>query len=253
MAQQHKLFVGGLPPDVTNDDLQMVFSTYGGCTDCHIMQGRSTSGQACAFVVFDTSDAAFSAINALNGVYSIREGTPPISVSMARVGGGGGKGGGKEKGKEKGKGWGKTGGAGLNAVAPPSSLMGQYGARSQTWGDDGGYGGHQAGGGAFNPPPPPANKHQQGGTKLFIGNLPQDIQQEAIQMVFGHYGTVTNVHIMQGKSRSGQACAFVEYGKPEEAETAVLTLHEKYEIRPGEGNILVKFASSQGGPRSGPY
>merc|ERR1719245_431894 len=93
----------------------------------------------------------------------------------------------------------------------------------------------------------------QGGarTKLFIGNLPTDIQQEAIRMVFSHYGQVTNIHVMQGKSRSGQACAFVEYATPLEAETAILTLHEKYEIRPGEGNIMVKYASSP--TRPAPY
>merc|ERR1712129_330731 len=88
-------------------------------------------------------------------------------------------------------------------------------------------------------------------TKLFVGNLPTDIQQEAIRMVFAHYGNVTNIHIMQGKSRSGQACAFVEYATALEAETAILTLHEKYEIRPGEGAIMVKYANSP--PRTSPY
>merc|ERR1719203_933391 len=88
-------------------------------------------------------------------------------------------------------------------------------------------------------------------TKLFVGNLPTDVQQEAIRMVFSHYGNVTNIHVMQGKSRSGQACAFVEYSTPLEAETAILTLHEKYEIRPGEGAIMVKYANSAA--RAMPY
>merc|ERR1719356_504183 len=105
--------------------------------------------------------------------------------------------------------------------------------------------------GAVGAPPPMMQQPQQR-SKLFVGNLPADIQQEALMMVFGHYGSVTNVHIMQGKSRSGQACAFIEYSKPVEAETAILTLHEKYEIRPGEGNIWVKHAN-QSGPRSNPY
>ncbi|CAE7227081.1 unnamed protein product [Symbiodinium natans] len=56
---------------------------------------------------------------------------------------------------------------------------------------------------------------------------------------------------MAGKSKSGQSCAFVEYSNTTEAETAVLTLHEKYEIRPGDGHILVKFAQS-GSSRPGP-
>jgi len=72
-------------------------------------------------------------------------------------------------------------------------------------------------------------------------------------MVFSHYGTVTNTHIMQGKSKSGQACAFVEYSTPLEAETAVLTLHEKYEIRPGDGVIIVKHANNNSQNRPAPY
>jgi len=104
--------------------------------------------------------------------------------------------------------------------------------------------------GAIVIPPQPASV-QGARTKLFVGNLPADIQQEAIRMVFSHYGQVTNIHIMTGKSRSGQSCAFVEYSSPLEAETAILTLHEKYEIRPGEGNIMVKYASSP--TRAAPY
>jgi len=245
MAGKHKLFVGSLPQEISIDELTVVFNTYGSTSDIHIMQGKATSGQGCAFVVYDSADAAQSAVNALNGVYSFREdGSPPISVSWARQGGGGDKGGGK---------------GGFGAVAPPSSLMGGGGG----WG--GSFGGqpqlaHAVGGlGGYNPPPPPSAP-VSGTNKLFVGNLPQDIQQEAIRMVFGHYGTVTNVHVMNGKSKSGQSCAFVEYTAPLEAETAVLTLHEKYEIRPGEGAILVKYANSGGGKgggksdyRSSPY
>jgi len=102
------------------------------------------------------------------------------------------------------------------------------------------------------PPPPPDPGLMKQKTKLFVGNLPADIQEEAINIVFSHYGTVTNIYIMSGKAKSGQACAFVEYSAPIEAETAVLTLHEKYEIRPGDGPILVKYAQP-GATRAKPY
>jgi len=254
-AFKHKLFVGSLPPDLTTEELSLVFGTYGACSDVHIMQGKSTSGQSCAFVVYESADAANNAIAALNGVYSFREdGSPPITVSWARQGGSGGPPpGGPGRGMST-----------LNAVAPPSSLVGMGGGNVRGMGGapigastGGGYvpllnaaAGHVQG--SVNPPPPPAVPQGMQRTKLFVGNLPTDIQQEAIQMVFSHYGSVTNIHIMQGKSKSGQACAFVEYSTPVEAETAILTLHEKYEIRPGEGAIMVKYASS-GGPRASPY
>merc|ERR1712031_38851 len=65
-------------------------------------------------------------------------------------------------------------------------------------------------------PPPPMGKGS--GTKMFVGNLPMTITNEALSFVFGSYGAVTNVHIMQGKSKSGQPCAFVEYADRDQAE-----------------------------------
>ncbi|CAE8685690.1 unnamed protein product [Polarella glacialis] len=89
-------------------------------------------------------------------------------------------------------------------------------------------------------------------TRLFVGNLPPEITTEALDYVFKSYGSVVKTHIMAGKSKSGQSCAFIEYSAANEAETAMLTLHEKYEIKPGAGPILVKRANSDG-PRNGPY
>jgi len=249
-APKHKLFVGNLPSDLSNEDVQSVFATYGNCTDVHIMAGKATSGQSCAFVVFDDADAANSAVSALHNVYSFREdGSPPVTVSWARQGGGKGAG----------------GPAATQYASTPQYAAPQYGGgyskpgySAPTYGGLNGGGGGGGGGyhvpartGGVNPPPPPVHAGSQQ-KKLFVGNLPSDIQDEAINMVFSHYGTVTNIHIMSGKSRSGACCAFVEYGAPVEAETAILTLNEKYEIRPGEGPILVKYASNPG-PRSAPY
>merc|ERR1712194_121382 len=89
------------------------------------------------------------------------------------------------------------------------------------------------------------------GCKLFIGNLNPSIADGDLKYVFSTYGDVQNIHIMAGKSTSGQSCAFVSYSSPAEAASAIATLHEKYEIRPGDGNIMVKYAP--GGNRSKPY
>merc|ERR1719446_1805653 len=83
--------------------------------------------------------------------------------------------------------------------------------------------------------------------KLFVGDLPGDIAREALFAVFSTYGTVTDVHLMTGKSRSGAACALVEYSNSLEAQTAINTLHQKYEIRPGSGMITVRhFEGTKG-------
>lgn len=101
--------------------------------------------------------------------------------------------------------------------------------------DRGGKGG--PGGGARDGPP---------GAKLYVGNLPGDITREAIDMVFSTYGRVDDIHIMTGRSRSGQSCAFVTYTSAGEAKTAISAMQAGYEIRPGEGTILVKHADEKG-------
>mmetsp|Transcript_12237 Transcript_12237/g.27730 ORF Transcript_12237/g.27730 Transcript_12237/m.27730 type:complete len:262 (-) Transcript_12237:118-903(-) len=256
-----KLFVGGLPADITKEEVQVVFGTYGSVQDVHVMVGKSTSGQACSFVVYDRQQSADDAITSLDGIYSIREGEPPIQVKLAKQG--------------------AVGAAPAVRVPPPMTLQ-QFAvpavaatevpqvqaqvlaapvvqdlAQAQAaaaaaavaaWGQA------AAATAAAAAAAPAAQAYQQIASqprKLFVGNLPSDITQEALMIVFNSYGMVTNVHIMTGKSKSGQSCAFVEYSNAVEAQTAVVTLHEKYEIRPGDGPIVVKFASNQN--RAAPY
>jgi len=92
-------------------------------------------------------------------------------------------------------------------------------------------------------------------TKLFVGNLPHDIDEAAMNTVFGSYGSLQCIFIMHGGSSSQQACAFVEYNTEYEAKTAINTLDGKYEIRPGEGPITVREATKSSKPtsRTAPY
>eukprot|EP00930_Biecheleria_cincta_P056858 TRINITY_DN42889_c0_g1_i1.p1 TRINITY_DN42889_c0_g1~~TRINITY_DN42889_c0_g1_i1.p1 ORF type:complete len:332 (+),score=65.94 TRINITY_DN42889_c0_g1_i1:57-998(+) len=311
---EHKLFVGSLPQNITKEELEMVFRTYGEVTDIHVIGGdrtKSSSGQACAFVTYAARQSADDAIQVLNGIYKIRENEPnPIQVSWPRSNSGkgkdsGSKGGGYDGGKGGGfdggyggggcyggcgggcggcygggyggnYGGGCCGGGGCGGYGCNSVFGGKGGCCGgggwDSWGGgkgyDGGWGGDKGGcwngagckgfsggggggggkgkGGGGQPPPT---------SKLFVGNLPNDIGEDALQYVFNNYGKVQKVHIMAGKSNSGQSCAFVEYGTVAEADVAIQTLHEKYEIRPGAGMILVKRArSSEGkGDGKGPY
>jgi len=258
----HKLFVGSIPADVQQEELKMVFGTYGTVVDAHIMGGKSTSGQACAFIVYDRRESGETAIASLNDLYCFRQdGSKPIQVSWAKQGGGPGRPPAQAPTAPQvgvpswGAGQGLPGqglpGQGMPGLGPPIGQgppIGSYAAPVASI--MGGFGGCAGGG---SPPAPSAPSLMRQNTKLFVGNLPPDILPEALNMVFSHYGTVTNTHIMQGKSKSGQACAFVEYSTPLEAETAVLTLHEKYEIRPGDGVIIVKHANNNSQNRPAPY
>eukprot|EP00930_Biecheleria_cincta_P060252 TRINITY_DN45930_c0_g1_i1.p1 TRINITY_DN45930_c0_g1~~TRINITY_DN45930_c0_g1_i1.p1 ORF type:complete len:383 (+),score=39.31 TRINITY_DN45930_c0_g1_i1:131-1279(+) len=111
--------------------------------------------------------------------------------------------------------------------------------------DRGGYNSDRGGHGASQS----GRDHGKGGskggpisTKIYISNLPADIRNDAIEAVFGTYGHVEDVHIMQGRSKSGQSAAFVRYSHPQEAKNAIAAMETGYEIRPGEGNLLVKYA-----------
>jgi RNA recognition motif-containing protein len=249
----HKLFVGNLPSDVTQEDLKTVFNTYGTTTDVHIMSGKSSSGQICAFVVYETFEAGEVAIASLDSKYCIREdSTSPIQVKWAKPPGAAPA---PQQTYPPVGGYQPLQTAPLqySAFAPP--VTANYGIPDYGIPAVGGYGAF--GGAMMAATAAPTgligtSPALGGGTsKLFVGNLPTDIQQDAIKMVFGTYGTVTNVHIMAGKAKSGQSCAFVEYSSPIEAETAILTLHEKYEIRPGAGNLIVKYSNNSARPR--PY
>lgn len=216
-AAGYKLFVGILPPDCTKEELKIIFGTYGKVLDVHLMScSKSVSGQASAFVIYENMAAGDAAIAALDGVRSIRQdGSPPVCASWARSSGFSAV----------------SRGAYRQAQAP--ALPSQPRITPPAPPSIAGYSGHVTGmanpgfGGSlvqpvaathsyiptqydygWQVPPPPATISTSQRTKLFVGNLPQDITH-ILTKIFSHYGVVTNVHLMSGKARSGQACAFV--------------------------------------------
>lgn len=81
--------------------------------------------------------------------------------------------------------------------------------------------------------------------KVFAGNLPAKVTKKQLQYVFQNYGTVKDIILMQGKSHSGHSCAIIEYTNEAEARTSILTLHQKYEIKRGEGPIVVRWSEKE--------
>jgi len=295
-----KMFVGALPADITESELHIVFSTYGEVAKVHVMPPNA-QGKVAAFVYYVNEQSGEDAIKVLNNVYKIRADAPEaVQVRWASEkgaskgdagkgswaggeswgsggkgqGGGswdskgpGGKGGGKGGGKAAlgwggqvddwagggwsgkvdswdggGVGWSDKGGRGWDDAYGKGG--GKPGSYQKGWGDSSskGWSGRQDGGKGGGSSK--AGNWDVSDTKLFVGNLPEDVTDDALKYVFGTYGVVQNVHIMLGKSKTGNACAFVELSSPGEAETAILTLHDKYEIKPGYGKILVKKANS---------
>ncbi|CAK9043770.1 unnamed protein product, partial [Durusdinium trenchii] len=69
------------------------------------------------------------------------------------------------------------------------------------------------------------------GHKLFVGNLPADLSEEELRLVFGTYGEVVHCHIMSIHPKSGLRCAFVYYRDLQSAEAAIQLLDNEYRIR----------------------
>lgn len=257
----HKLFVGCLPADVQEDELRMVFGTYGEVMHVHVMQPHPRTGLKCAFVFYNQQDAGEDAIKVLDKQYKIREdANEPIQVRWANKegegkgkgkGGLGGWGGGWSDGGSWGGGWNGGGldkgwnkGGGKSWGNPGWSDGGKGGWQQQSW--DGG-----SGGGGWGSSGSSMGGGFQGDTdasRLYIANLPEDIEDSAVEYVFGTYGKVLKIHLMRGKSMKGCISGFVEFGSPNEASTAITALHEKYEIRPGYGPIIVRNAVAKRGP-----
>ena len=82
-----------------------------------------------------------------------------------------------------------------------------------------------------------------GASKLYIGNLPATITKDSLQKVFGAYGKVEEIHVMQGRQkRTGQSCA----ASRKDAENCRRKMRNGCEFNnKGDGHLIVKYADDQ--------
>ena len=87
MADQVKLFVGGLPDSFGEAELRELFSPYGVVREAVILASKSTSGQKCGFVCYQTRTAqemAAAAIATLGDRHCPPGVDKPIQVKVAK-------------------------------------------------------------------------------------------------------------------------------------------------------------------------
>ncbi|KAL8548505.1 hypothetical protein ACS0TY_007707 [Phlomoides rotata] len=80
---EHKLFVGMLPKNVTDDEVSTLFSEYGTIKDLQLLRGYQQTSKGCAFLKFETKEQALAAIEALNGKHKMEGSTVPLVVKWA--------------------------------------------------------------------------------------------------------------------------------------------------------------------------
>lgn len=79
-----KLYVGGVPRTVTEEDVRSVFGEYGNVVEVIILRDKwSGQQQECCFVKYATLEEADAAIDTLNGQYTFCGGFCPVKVKYA--------------------------------------------------------------------------------------------------------------------------------------------------------------------------
>ncbi|XP_019168142.1 PREDICTED: RNA-binding protein BRN1-like isoform X2 [Ipomoea nil] len=70
-ADEHKIFVGMLPKNVSDAEVSGLFSQYGTVKDLQILRGSQQTSKGCAFSKYETREQAVAAIEAINGKHKM--------------------------------------------------------------------------------------------------------------------------------------------------------------------------------------
>jgi len=266
-----KLFVGRLPSDITDHEVRYIFQTYGPVKDVIIHGKEGRDGNKAAFVVYETAHAATTAIQVLSGVYKFRHNSnDAIMVSFAKDSGRDRENDANGDRRDRSRSRERTVATTEPTTTAYSTAPGYGYPAAQPYGGYGCYGAGAAYGYGYGYPPAGATAapgaqgygmptsagygqpldangggNGEGGTKLYVANLPKDITKDMIDYVFKNYGRVEDIFIMTGRSTNGQAAAFVKFTNVEEARNCVAAMRTGYEIKPGDGHLQVRYADAE--------
>jgi RNA recognition motif-containing protein len=143
-----RLYVGNLPYNFTNQDLQQLFTPHGGVRSAEVIMDRMTGrSRGFGFIEMESDSASQAAIAAL---HEKDVGGRKITVNEARErtprgpGGGGGSGGPRPSGpRPGGGGFGGGDGGGFGPPRGPSRDRGERRERGDRYSDGGGRGGRR--------------------------------------------------------------------------------------------------------------
>ena len=82
------------------------------------------------------------------------------------------------------------------------------------------------------------------GWKVYIGNLPSNILKKELSKLLAHYGTVLDLHIMRGHSKTRQSCAMAVYSDRKESDRCIGEVNGS-ELLKGYGPLVAKCADTQ--------
>jgi len=85
--------------------------------------------------------------------------------------------------------------------------------------------------------------------KLFVGGCPPGSAEEDLRQIFEQHGTVEEVFIMRGGSRSGMACAFIRFETQAMAQAAIDAVHGQITLPKTAEPLVVRWADAPGNRR----
>jgi len=253
------LYVAGLEPHVTSEELQSFFQAYGKVTESKVLVDPVTKQSRCVgFARFETQEEADGAIAGLNGV-TLPSATKPLIVRVA-----------EERDRHN-----MSNSAMMAARAGNMRFnpMGMYGANMPQVGyqyPPAAYGqgyptapgfppGYPSAGNMFGQQPFAAANPQAavpgalGGPQrdlsnticLFVYNLPPETDESYMYQLFGPYGAVANVKVMRDLATSlCKGYGFVNMSKLEDAQMAINALNG---AQIGNKNLQVSFKQNKNG------
>ena len=81
-------------------------------------------------------------------------------------------------------------------------------------------------------------------SRVWVGHIPPDATEPGLREVFGQYGTVGKVHLMDSKHlKFGLRAAFITFSKPSDAQAAIAGLHEQKLSRSDLKVLLVRVSN----------
>lgn len=198
-STEDRIFISQIPPECTQDEVQVHFAKFGSWTDFYMPKGTYPAGhKGICFISFEDKNSI--ALVMESGPHEIHGQRVVVDAAAPREGKGGCKGGGK-------------GFAPQNVYTPPGVQTTQY-----TQQPAGGY--YQPNPAVYVPPaavnPPVVRPPVQGGVvpgRLFLTGMTPGLTKEDLTLYFAQYGDLADVYIPPGKN-----IGFVGFIEPSVAE-----------------------------------
>jgi len=231
-----KVFIGGLHPQVTEDEIRGECSRFGQIIHCKIFS-RSTGSPPCAFVTFSSFTEAEACINKVNGAASLLSAEGKVLVARFAD---------MTKGVSQQH---RTPQASAPVFAQqqhscammalPAAPRGYHSAPlppATAYRDyaDPNFGNPNRPG-SDDPPPSGGGV----GPKVFIGGLPQEASEDFIWGMMSTFGRVAEVKVL--RKTGAKPCGFARFAQIGDAEQAIAAL--------GQGRFAVKYADDPKGTK----